>query len=102
MEKFKISFVEQLTKDIEQKMEKGLYEYEVSHGIDVNYKPFALVLYDGNNEVAGVLDAFMSYSSIHIKDLWVDKSHRGDHVLVSRTHFMQHPASTQIELVSCS
>lgn len=38
---YKISFVEQLPKDIEEKMEKGLLEYEISHGVDVNYKPFS-------------------------------------------------------------
>ncbi|NNM59992.1 MAG: GNAT family N-acetyltransferase [Legionellales bacterium] len=77
MQDFTISFVEQLPKEIEEKMGRGLTEYAISHGIDVNYTPFALVLVDEKNEVIGVLDAFMSYSSIHIRDLWVDKSHRG-------------------------
>ena len=75
---YKISFVEQLPKDIEEKMEKGLLEYEISHGVDVNYKPFSLVLLDEKSEVIGVLTAFSSYSSIHIVDMWVDKSHRGN------------------------
>ena len=75
---YKISFVEQLPKDIEEKMEKGLLEYETSHGVDVNYKPFSLVLLDEKSEVIGVLTAFSSYSSIHIVDMWVDKSHRGN------------------------
>ncbi len=29
------------------------------------------------NEVIGVLDAFSSYSSIHIRDLWIEKHYRG-------------------------
>ncbi len=73
----KISFVDGLSFDIQDKMEKGLEEYEISHGVDVNFTPFAFILYDENNEVIGVLDAFSSYSCIHIKDLWVDKAHRG-------------------------
>jgi len=66
-----------LPKEIEEKMEKGLEEHAVSHGIDVNYVPFAFILFDEKDEVIGVLDAFSSYSSIHIRDLWVDKAQRG-------------------------
>lgn len=73
----KISFVDQLPREIEEKMKKGLKEYETSYGINVDYKPFALVLFDEKNEAIGVLDAFSSYSSIHIRDLWVDKAYRG-------------------------
>jgi len=40
-------------------------------------KRFALVLFDEKNESIGVLDAFSSYSSIHIRDLWVDTAYRG-------------------------
>lgn len=77
MKNFKISFVDELSFDIQDKMEKGLEEYEISHGIDVNFTPFAFILYDEKNEVIGVLDAFSSYSCIHIRDLWIDKAHRG-------------------------
>ena len=77
MENLKISFVERLSESIQTKMEKGLDEYANSHGIDVNYQPFAFLLFDEKNEAIGVLDAFSSYSSIHIRDLWVDKIHRG-------------------------
>lgn len=73
----KIEFIEKLPEEINEKMEKGLKEYEISHGINVDYKPFALVLFDEKNEAIGVLDAFSSYSSIHIRDLWVDKAYRG-------------------------
>lgn len=77
MRNCKIEFVEKLPDAINEKMERGLKEYETSHGINVDYKPFALVLYDEKNEAIGVLDAFSSYSSIYIRDLWVDKDHRG-------------------------
>ena len=77
MKNYKIELVEKLSDEINQKMEKGLLEYENSHGINVDYKPFAFVLFNEKNEVIGVLDAFSSYSSIHIRDLWVDKTYRG-------------------------
>lgn len=73
----RISFVEELSKEAQAKMEVGLKEYEISHSIDVAYTPFALELFNEKNEVIGVLDAFSSYSSIHIRDLWVEQSYRG-------------------------
>lgn len=72
-----ISFVEHLSDDIREQMERGLKEYESGYGIDVNYKPFALVLKNDWQEVIGVLEAFTSYSCLHIVDLWVEKSCRG-------------------------
>jgi GNAT superfamily N-acetyltransferase len=77
MTDLKISFVDQIPKEIEEKMEEGLNEYAISQGVDVNYKPFAFLLCNDKNEVIGVLDAFSSYSCIHIRDLWVDKPYRG-------------------------
>src|SRR5215216_4844060 len=73
----KISYVDQISADTLTKMENGLKEYELSHGVHVDYTPFAFELYNEKGEVIGVLDAFSSYSSIHIKDLWIDKAYRG-------------------------
>jgi GNAT superfamily N-acetyltransferase len=73
----KISFVENLSPNSLEKMEKGLQEYELNHGIHVDYTPFAFELYNEIDELIGVLDAFSSYSSIHIRDLWIDKAYRG-------------------------
>lgn len=77
MQKFKISHVEQLSEATRSKMENGLKAYEISHGINVAYKPFALELFSDDNETIGVLEAFSSYSSIHINDLWIDAAYRG-------------------------
>ena len=41
-----IEFVDEVSKDVEAKMQKDLVKYENSHGIDVNYKKFALVAKD--------------------------------------------------------
>lgn len=75
--KFAIELVEKIPNDVEEKMRKGFVEYESSHGIDVNYKPFSLILRDKKNEVVGVLNAFTAFSEIYIDDIWVDKSCRG-------------------------
>ncbi len=72
----KISFVKQIPSNTLKKMDEGLLEYELSCGIHVDYTPFAFELYNDKNEIIGVLDAFSSYSSIHIRDLWIDKNYR--------------------------
>jgi ribosomal protein S18 acetylase RimI-like enzyme len=72
-----VKFVDQISDAIEAKMRKDLVDYESSHGIDVNFKKFALVLYDDNEEVIGVLNAFTAFSEVYIDDLWVDSAHRG-------------------------
>lgn len=73
----KISYVKQISEKNLRKMEDRLKEYEKSHGIHVDYMPFAFELYNESGEVIGVLDAFSSYSSIHIRDLWIDKARTG-------------------------
>jgi GNAT superfamily N-acetyltransferase len=77
MQHYKISFVDQISKETNAKMDADLKEYATSHGINVDWTPFALELFDEKSEVIGVLEAFSSYSSIYINELWVDKSHRG-------------------------
>ncbi len=58
-------------------MRNDLVEYESSHGIDVNYKRFALTLSDEAGDVIGVLNAFTAFSEIYIDDMWVESSQRG-------------------------
>lgn len=52
-------------------MRKDLVLYENSHGIDVNYKRFSLIMTGSNNELIGVLNAFTAFSEVYIDDLWV-------------------------------
>lgn len=72
-----IQFVDKISLELESKMEKDLVAYETRHLIDVNYKPFALVLIDDNNEEVGVLSAKTCFGEIHVDDLWVAETHRG-------------------------
>lgn len=77
MSEYKISFVDTLTEDIEKTMREDLVEYETIHGIDVNYKRFALVLANTSDEIIGVLNAFTAFSEVYVEDMWVHKSYRG-------------------------
>jgi ribosomal protein S18 acetylase RimI-like enzyme len=72
-----LKFVNQVPEPIEEKMREGFIEYERGHGIDVNFKRFALILYSDNEELIGVLNAFTAFSEVYIDDLWVDKFYRG-------------------------
>lgn len=72
-----VKFVDRVSDEIDEKMRKDLVDYESSHGIDVNYRRFAVVLYDDHEEPIGVLNAFTAFSEVYIDDLWVDSSHRG-------------------------
>jgi hypothetical protein len=46
-----VEFVDTLPEELEEKMRKDLVEYESSHGIDVNFKRFAVILGDEKREV---------------------------------------------------
>lgn len=72
-----VKFMDKVSDAIEEKMQKDLVAYESSHGIDVNYKRFSLVLYDDNEEAIGVINAFTAFAEIYIDDIWVDNAHRG-------------------------
>lgn len=77
MKNVKITFVEQLSDEVETKMRTDLIAYESSHGIDVNYKTFSLVLNDDKNNILGILNAFTAFAEVYVDDLWVDKAYRG-------------------------
>jgi ribosomal protein S18 acetylase RimI-like enzyme len=77
MENYQIEMVAELSADIEKKMRDDLVAYESTHGIDVNYKPFAFVLRDERNEVIGVINAYTAFAEIYINDFWIDQSCRG-------------------------
>ena len=71
-----ITFVDQLPEEVEEKMRNDVVAYECSHGIDVNYKRFAIVLSDEHDQAIGVLNAFTAFAEIYIDDMWVDSNHR--------------------------
>ena len=56
MSEYKINFVDELPESIEKIMRDDLVQYESSHGIDVNYKRFALTFSDESGDVIGVLN----------------------------------------------
>lgn len=77
MSNYKIEFTNELSDEIEEKMRQDLVAYENNHGIDVNYKKFALTLRDESDDVLGVLNGFTAFSEVYIDDMWVDTAHRG-------------------------
>jgi ribosomal protein S18 acetylase RimI-like enzyme len=77
MNDYKIELADVISNDIEKKMHKDLVAYESSHGIDVNYKKFALILRDISGNVLGVCNAFTAFSEVYVDDMWVDSAHRG-------------------------
>lgn len=77
MSDYKIKFVDKLPEDIEKMMRDDLIKYETAHGIDVNFKRFALVLTNKAGKIFGVLNAFTAFSEVYIDDMWVHKSQRG-------------------------
>ena len=72
----KVEFVDQLRDDIEKVKEQDLVRYEADAGVDVNYKPFALVLTDNDSTVIGTINAYTAYSEVYIDDIWVHSNHR--------------------------
>ncbi len=74
---YKIEFTNELSDEIEEKMRQDLVSYESSHGIDVNYKKFALIIRDESGDALGVLNAFTAFSEIYVDDMWVHSAHRG-------------------------
>jgi ribosomal protein S18 acetylase RimI-like enzyme len=76
MKDLSIQYTEALDKATQDLMEKDVVAYEVSHGIDVNYKKFSLVMKKGE-DIIGILNAFTAFSEIYIDDMWIHSSHRG-------------------------
>lgn len=78
MKKCVVEKVDEISEEIEKKMRDDLISYEASHGIDVNYKRFSLVLKNELQGIIGVLNAYTAFSEIYIDDMWVESSYRGN------------------------
>jgi len=72
----KIKLVKQIPGDVEEKMRKDLGKYENSHGIEINYQQFALLLTNDHNKTIGVLNAYTAFAEVYIEDMWIDSNHR--------------------------
>lgn len=72
-----IKFIDALNPEQEAVMEQDLVAYEASHGIDVNYKRFHLILEDDSGVLIGVLTAYTAFAEVYIDDMWVHSDHRG-------------------------
>ncbi|RUR13814.1 GNAT family N-acetyltransferase [Legionella sp. km772] len=77
-ETIKIQFVDELSPELEERMSQGCIAYEKSLGIDVNYKPFSILLFNKQGVVCGVIKAYTAFSEVYIDDIWVDSPFRGN------------------------
>lgn len=74
---YTIEFVDKISQVEEEKMNKDLVAYETSHGIDVNYNKFSVVLKDNKGIVFGILNAFTAFAEIYVDEIWVSTPYRG-------------------------
>lgn len=72
-----IEFVDGLSKDVDEKMQKDLVKYESSLGIDVNYKRFSIVSKGKDRSLIGVVNAYTAFAEVYVDDIWVETSFRG-------------------------
>jgi GNAT superfamily N-acetyltransferase len=77
MNDFTIELIDNIPKYAEEKMQKGLVEYESSHGIDVNYKKFSIIARHSDGHPIGVINAYTAFAEVYVDDIWVDESFRG-------------------------
>lgn len=72
-----VEYVDKLPEDVEKRMNESFEEYESSHGIDVNFKKFSIILRREDGEVVGAVNAFTAFAEVYIDDIWVSKPFRG-------------------------
>jgi len=77
MNNYRIEVLDELPESLEEKKSQDLATYESSHGVDVNYNRFSIVLINEAGEYFAVLTASTAYAEVYIDDLWVDTSYRG-------------------------
>ena len=72
-----INIVDKINESLEKRIEEGNVAYETVHGIDVNYKSFAITITDEHDDICGILNAYTVYSEIYVDDIWVEEHARG-------------------------
>ena len=60
----KISFLDNISEELEQRMTDGFQAYEASYGIDVNYKRFSIVLHNQDGIACGVINAYTAFAEM--------------------------------------
>ena len=74
---YKITFVDELSEELDKRMTEGFIAYEASYGIDVNYRCFSVVISNEKGIVCGVINAYTAFAEIYVDDIWVDSAYRG-------------------------
>ncbi len=106
MKKLQVELLAELPEDIAETMLNEFVANEARHGIDVNYKTFALLLKDENNQTLGAINAYTAFSEIYIDDIWVSEAHQkqglGRVLLESLEHQFKGQGFNNINLVTSS
>lgn len=76
-DRYQIRFVDEIDENTEKRMTKDLVAYETSHSIDVNYRRFSVIMYNAQEEIFAVLNAYTAFAEIYVDDIWVDSAYRG-------------------------
>lgn len=106
MKKLQVELLAELPEDIAETMLNEFVANEARHGIDVNYKTFALLLKDEKNQALGAINAYTAFSEIYIDDIWVSEAHQkqglGRVLLESLEHQFKGQGFNNINLVTSS
>lgn len=73
---YHITKVDQLLDEVENLIHQGHVRDEADNGIVCNYKKFALVVKDSEDEIVGALQAYTVFSEIYVDDIWVSPGSR--------------------------
>ncbi len=73
----KITFVDDLSEELDKRMTEGFVAYEAKHGIDVNFKRFSVVISNEEDVTCGAINAYTAFAEIYVDDIWVDNAYRG-------------------------
>ena len=101
---YQIKFIDKIDDETEKRMIHDLVAYEAKHGIDVNYQRFSVSIFDKNNKIFGVINAFTAFAEIYVDDMWIDSNYRGKgygrQLLLSLENYFKGDGFNNINLVT--
>ena len=77
MDNYIVEYSNDLPDWVSDKVLQGHVADEAANGVICNYKSFSLIVKNTDNNIVGVLSAYVAYSEIYVDDIWVDPDYRG-------------------------
>ena len=100
----KITYTENISAEVDNKMSAGHEKYEKENGITINFKNFAFILSGEEGEILGVLKAYTAFAEVYVEDLWVDELVRrkgyGTRLMQALEHHFKDKGYNNINLVT--